>query len=74
MYKLTRQEAAEELNISTRSIDRYIKSWKLRAKKQWKIVYIHSQDIENMLWKWKTKQEVIIDNSSSKKEKKKQNL
>jgi excisionase family DNA binding protein len=33
MYKLTRKEAADLLNISTRSIDRYIKSGKIRTKK-----------------------------------------
>jgi predicted site-specific integrase-resolvase len=33
MYKLTRKEASELLNMSTRSIDRYIKSGKIRIKK-----------------------------------------
>lgn len=47
-YKLTRSEAAEKLDISVRSIDRYIKSWKLRAKKKGKIVYINHDDISNM--------------------------
>jgi excisionase family DNA binding protein len=40
MYKYTRQEAAEMLNISTRSVDRYIKSGKLRSKKEGKIVFV----------------------------------
>lgn len=48
MYKHTRQEAADILSMSTRSIDRYIKSGKLRSKKVGKIIYIHSQDIENL--------------------------
>ena len=47
-YHLTRQEAAEELEISVRSIDRYIKAWKLRAKKKWKLVYIHDDDIAHV--------------------------
>lgn len=60
MYKITREEAANLLNMSTRSIDRYIRAWKLRSKKDWKIVYIHEDDINNFLWNWQTKQEVII--------------
>ena len=42
MYTYTRQDAADFLWISTRSIDRYIKSGKLRSKKEWKIVYLTS--------------------------------
>ena len=59
MYNLTRQEAADKLKISTRSIDRYIRSWKLRAKKVWKIIYIHNLDIENISWDLDN-QEVIM--------------
>lgn len=62
MYKLTRQEASEKLNISTRSLDRYIKAWKLRSKKDWKIVYINDNDINNILWNWEQKQEIIVEN------------
>jgi len=69
MYKLTRQDVAEKLNISTRSVDRYIKAWKLRAKKDWKIVYVKKSDVENLMWWWASKQEVIID--TVKKENKK---
>jgi len=63
MYKTTREEASKILNISTRSVDRYIRSWKLRSKKDWKIVYINDDDIDNFLWLWKHKQEIIINNS-----------
>ena len=60
MYKYTRPEVAEKLNISTRSVDRYIKSWKLRSKKEWKIVYIKASDVDNLLsWPF-TKHEVIV--------------
>ena len=48
MYRYTRQEAAEKLNVSTRSIDRYIRSGKLRGKKEGKIIYIHEQDVDNL--------------------------
>lgn len=64
MYKYTRQEAAEKMGISTRSVDRYIKAWKLRAKKDWKVVYVKWADVENLIWKWETKQEVIIESKT----------
>ena len=48
MYTITRQAAADKLGISTRSIDRYVKAGKLRCKKEGKIIYIHTQDIENL--------------------------
>lgn len=73
MYKLTRQEVADKLNISTRSVDRYIKAWKLRAKKEWKVVYVKKSDVDHFLWWWEKKQEVIIEhkvinNNEEKKE------
>ena len=61
MYKLTRQEAADKLNISTRSVDRYIKAWKLRAKKEWKVVYVKWSDVNSLLWWAEVKQEVIVE-------------
>lgn len=61
MYNLTRQDAADKLNISTRSIDRYIKSWKLRSKKDWKVVYVNTDDIENLAGSWEYQQEVIVE-------------
>lgn len=62
MYNITRQEAAEILQISTRSVDRYVKSWKLRAKKEGKIIYIHSEDIASIWGNNQKPQEVIIPN------------
>lgn len=61
MYKHTRQEAADMLWISTRSIDRYVKAWKLRSKKDWKVVYINSSDLDNLISWWAVIQEVIVD-------------
>lgn len=61
MYNLTRQEAAEKLWVSTRSIDRYVKAGKIRAKKEGKIVYVNSQDIENMSSSTSKKQEIITE-------------
>jgi len=50
MYNLTRQQSAKILWISTRSVDRYVKSWKLRSKKDGKIIYIHERDVHNISW------------------------
>ncbi len=61
MYNITRQEAADKLWVSTRSVDRYIKSWKIRSKKDWKVVYLHSWDIDNLSWWSNNKQEVIVE-------------
>lgn len=60
MYTLTRQEVADNLWISIRSVDRYIKSWKLRAKKNWKIIYVNSEDTKLLQSDWKQEHEVII--------------
>lgn len=68
MYKITREEAANMLSISTRSIDRYIRAWKLRSKKEGKIVYIHQDDINNFLSGGAKKQEIIVWNVVSSSE------
>jgi hypothetical protein len=68
MYKYTRQEAAEKMGISTRSVDRYIKAWKLRAKKDWKVVYVKWNDVDNLLWNGESKQEIIIEKKVSNNE------
>ena len=60
MYTTTRQEAADILGMSTRSIDRYVKAGKLRSKKEGKIIYIHSQDIENLSGESKEKKPEVI--------------
>ena len=65
MYNINRQEAADILGISTRSIDRYIKSWKVRAKKDWKIVFVNSDDIKNLNSDTSVKQNIIVSNFNS---------
>ena len=60
MYNLNRQEAADILWISTRSIDRYIKSWKIRAKKNWKIVLVNNDDVNNLSSNSNTSHKVIL--------------
>lgn len=68
MYSVTRQKAADQLQISVRSVDRYIKSWKLRIKKEGKNIFIHTNDIDNMKSWWKSKHHVIVNNVPPKKE------
>lgn len=76
MYTYTRQDVAELLWISTRSVDRYIKAWKLRSKKEWKIVYVNNEDVKNLWWTWEVKHEIIDkkEYEESKKEKQKENI
>jgi predicted transcriptional regulator len=65
VYNINRQEAADILGISTRSIDRYIKSWKIRAKKDWKIVFVNSDDIKNLNSGNRVKQKIIISDNTN---------
>ena len=72
MYTYTRQDVAELLWISTRSVDRYIKAWKLRSKKEWKIVYVNNEDVKNLWWTWEVKHEIIDKKEYEEKKKEKQ--
>ena len=64
MYNINRQEASEILWVSTRSIDRYIKSWKIRAKKNWKIILLKDSDINALSWTTTVKHKVIISSEN----------
>ena len=46
MYTISRHEAADILSVSVRSIDRYVKSGKLRVQKDGKNILIHKDDIQ----------------------------
>lgn len=70
MYNLTRQDAAEKLGISTRSIDRYIKAGKIRAKKDGKVVYVNDSDIDTLLSGGSVRQEVIYEKKNVWEDKK----
>jgi excisionase family DNA binding protein len=48
MYSNTREEAARILEVSTRTLDRYVKNGKIRAKRRGKMVYIHDDDLMMM--------------------------
>lgn len=45
-FTLDRYAAAENLAISTRTLDRYVKAGKLRSKKVGKKVFVHDGDLE----------------------------
>ena len=47
-YSADREKAAMLLGVSTRSIDRYIKSNKIRSRKLGKKLYLHDEDIERL--------------------------
>lgn len=66
MYSLTREDAADILGVTTRSIDRYVKSGKLRSEKDGKVVYINEDDVETIKTGGKAKQEVITPNKTEK--------
>lgn len=46
MYSIDRETAAKVLEISTRTVDRYIRSGKIRTLKKWKKIFLNNQDVE----------------------------
>jgi len=70
-YTLTRQDAADLLGISVRSVDRYIKSWKIRSEKRWKSVYVNDNDVKNLHSNTEPTP-IIIENTDKKTTEKKQ--
>lgn len=47
-YSFTREKAAKILNISTRTIDRYIKAWKLSYKKVANKVLLAKEELDSL--------------------------
>ena len=45
MFTIDREDGARMLEVSTRTIDRYIRSGKIRAKKRGKKVFLHEEDV-----------------------------
>lgn len=64
MYSLSRDEVATILWISTRSVDRYIRRWNLRAQKQWKYIMIDADDVKKLSEKNKNFHQVIVPRNS----------
>ncbi|MDD2487084.1 MAG: helix-turn-helix domain-containing protein [Candidatus Gracilibacteria bacterium] len=46
MYGIDRVEGSKLLNMSTRTIDRYIRNGKIRSKKVGKKIFLHNDDVE----------------------------
>ena len=67
MYTIDREKAAEMLDMSTRTIDRYIRSWKLRSQKRGKKVFLNAQDVE-ILKSWGIQEEYEIITPKEKSE------
>lgn len=70
-YNINRQEASDILEVSTRTLDRYIKSWKLTYKKSANKVMLSSVEVEsfkekiNFVWKEVQDSELIWNFSHS---------
>lgn len=47
-FVIDRVEAARRLSISTRTVDRHIKSGKIRTKRIGKKMFLHEDDVENL--------------------------
>jgi len=45
-YTISRDEASKMLGVSTRTIDRYIAAGKIRSKREWKIIMLHTDDVK----------------------------
>lgn len=70
MYSLSREDAAEILGVSTRSIDRYIKSGKISTEKQGRKLMLSDDDVENIKTWGKSKQKIIMPDEVFNSEKK----
>lgn len=61
VYSVGREDAAEQLGISTRTIDRYIRKGKIRSRKVGKLVMLHGDDVRVLLNGWEQKDYEIIE-------------
>lgn len=48
VFTLTREEASRAAGVSTRTIDRYIQSGKIRTKRDGKVIMLHKEDVSQM--------------------------
>lgn len=60
VFTLSREDASKMLGVSTRTIDRYIQSWKIRTKRDGKLIMLHKEDVGQVKGGWtQTDYEVI---------------
>ncbi len=63
-YNLSREEAAEKLWISTRTLDRRIRKWELSHQKKANKVYLSQEEIDNF-WKKEQVSNIILEGNTS---------
>lgn len=61
VFTLTRDSASKMIGVSTRTIDRYIQSGKIRTKRDGKVIMLHREDVTNVLWWSAQKEYEVID-------------
>lgn len=60
VFTLTREDASKMMGVSTRTIDRYIQSGKIRTKREGKVIMLHKEDVAQVKsWGAQTDYEVI---------------
>jgi excisionase family DNA binding protein len=48
VFTITREDASKMLGVSTRTVDRYIQSGKIRTKRDGKLIMLHRDDIDGL--------------------------
>jgi hypothetical protein len=48
VFTLSRDDASKVLWVSTRTVDRYIQSGKIRSKRDWKVIMLHKDDVSHV--------------------------
>lgn len=61
VYTISREDAARMLGVSTRTIDRYVSSGKIRSKRDGKLLLLHEDDIEKQRSGGQQKDYEVID-------------
>ncbi len=65
MYTIDRQKWAKILEVSTRTLDRYIRKGKIRSQKRSKKIYLNDQDVEILKNWWIQEDYEIINNQNN---------
>jgi len=56
VYSISRDEAAEQLHVSTRTLDRWLKSGRLKSKADGRTVWVHAEELEKLAEKEQLKE------------------
>ena len=52
VFTLSREDASKMLGVSTRTVDRYIHSGKIRTKRDGKLIMLHKDDVDQVKGGW----------------------